>query len=491
MATMLTEMRLEKRQAKKEKRKKINNAFKAFASSIPVSQDCAMDLKNGVVLDDGGVDLVVNVCNGGDVLQENVISEELLSNNGDGINSGVNEVEIVEVVAQTKRLSPVKTHGVDDRGDGLKKDRQAKDQKGIRKNAVAVPRTQRGSLSHSTSFPSKKILTDGMGKSVDGKLVKKPDTKNARAVGRDGEVSVFASLSRPIRRASVPGKSGAVNESANGVASKVSKLHAENSKPVRRSLPVLVKDDEDARSTTSSTTPRASGFSFRLDGRAEKRREFFAKVEEKTHAKEVEKSNLQEKSKESQEADIKLLRKSLTFKATPMPSFYKEPPLKVDLKKVPTTRPISPKLGRHKTSTAVVDKSLEGGDESLHNTHPSSIVDLKSSTKGTQANNNVDSVTLKKSTKRSLSKLPSMKSVNSKTDAKLLSSKAKVRDPQHENLNVQREETENLNKSDENHSIQTEARIELDPVNDLPHENNDKNLEVPHPEIICDEAVWS
>ncbi|KAK2452927.1 TPX2 (targeting protein for Xklp2) protein family [Trifolium repens] len=111
-----------------------------------------------------------------------------------------------------------------------------------------------------------------------------------------------------------------------------------------------LKNAEDAKPRRVGTLPNY-GFSFRCGERAEKRREFLTKVEEKIQAKEEEKSSLQAKSKESQEAEIKKLRKSLTFKATPLPTFYQEPaPPKVELKKIPTTRAKSPKLGRKKNS---------------------------------------------------------------------------------------------------------------------------------------------
>ncbi|PHT85885.1 hypothetical protein T459_07991 [Capsicum annuum] len=53
--------------------------------------------------------------------------------------------------------------------------------------------------------------------------------------------------------------------------------------------------------------------------------EFFMKLEEKVHAKEEEMHQLQARTQEKKEAEIKQVRRNLNFKETPMPAFYREP----------------------------------------------------------------------------------------------------------------------------------------------------------------------
>ncbi|KAG6580766.1 Protein WVD2-like 4, partial [Cucurbita argyrosperma subsp. sororia] len=315
----------------------------------------------------------------------NEISEPVAET--DNLNSSKTKIQVSMTVPKSKNVKTSKELGT---AGGSSKNNKLTKEKPTLTSFAQSPRPSRRVLSQSLSFPTRRASTDVMDKSIDKYPVKTVTKRiGEKVINSRTQISEDALLKNSSKNALNRVMTKGVNKNT----------VEQNPKPEKTTF--LPKEDDDVHSTSSGATPRGSrnscpGFAFRLDERAEKRKKFFLKLEEKIQAKEVEKTNLQAKSKESQQAEIKQLRKSMTFKATPMPSFYKEPLPKAELKKIPITRPVSPKLGRHKSSTAEASTSVHSPRQNGEPTN---------SPKAFQTNSEKVTISLKKAAKKPQTKL--------------------------------------------------------------------------------------
>lgn len=271
----------------------------------------------------------------------------------DGNSENINQLESTGTGNSSMKEIEGSNDNVDDNNLIVSKDKEVK---------IKVPTEQ--SRAQKGPVKNKNAKVGGSSSGVNASLVKNSKVgkdKQASSAVSNGTSALDSRPRQPIKNRSFNDRQAQLSKQPSKPEAASSDVAVEKKKTkslkkgpldkVQGEAESSLTNTEDAKPRRVGTLPNY-GFSFRCGERAEKRREFLTKVEEKIQAKEEEKSSLQAKSKESQEAEIRKLRKSLTFKATPLPTFYQEPaPPKVELKKIPTTRAKSPKLGRKKTST--------------------------------------------------------------------------------------------------------------------------------------------
>ncbi|XAR63591.1 hypothetical protein NMG60_11023584 [Bertholletia excelsa] len=216
-----------------------------------------------------------------------------------------------------------------------------------KQDVLGVKSTNRG-----TDFPEGRILKSEAQKSSEKKLT-------SPAKGNVQTEDTRVTQAHPDRTQAADAGGNSLIDT-NGLHSPTSSNKIQVSRKALQPEGKKHLDDEDNWSVASSTAASVRTVKFKTTvpvapvfkcvERLEKRKEFYTKLGEKHQALEAEKMEYEARTKEEEEAAIKQLRKTMVFKANPVPSFYQEgPPPKRELKKLPLTRAKSPKLTRRKS----------------------------------------------------------------------------------------------------------------------------------------------
>ncbi|CAH8308470.1 unnamed protein product [Eruca vesicaria subsp. sativa] len=145
------------------------------------------------------------------------------------------------------------------------------------------------------------------------------------------------------------------------------KISVESRPSTAKKIETRIATNRPKTSSCSAKLEMSTGvtsFRFKCSERAEKRKEFYMKLEEKIHAKKTETNQVQAKTQQKAEAEIKQFRKSLNFKATPMPSFYNTITRPVSRNKTEQSK-VAPSRPRSVTSVSSTNRTVSrvGGNK--------------------------------------------------------------------------------------------------------------------------------